>query len=458
MQIQNESKNNFTIKCKINGVEETLNFLPFTLESDRSEFVIEQTYGLNKEGHISENFISFPDNSTEQLIIEFISSGDISRLLNAEIVLFERPQKGEISRNIAIFDPKTGYSYTVGGVGLIHSTDNPSHFILSDPILDQKYGDYQRKSGNQIGGVQYFTDKGMQAEENTSVVGVFEYDTGPYNIIKKMLESERIKKLGINAPTYIAGGVIRNFGDSRYGFTIYRNHLTPEYLTNIGLYIDKKGEYKQHLKTYLKSKYTQLYTLHTKIKESHGQPSATNTLAEIDTTKKQNNLKCQIKDFQTNRPIPLNKERIILDGLSPTPTGWIVKKSPHSSAQLYDVQLAILQDFNVVNMLQNQIINDQSRFDFIRARCSQMLVLVNSAYPICSDVECNDAIEFSMRCFYEHLKRTGDFSQFNFVISGAFTHKLFSNSRKFKDQVELVFRQETIPEVMVDAYAATKGS
>lgn len=458
MKRQTENKELFTIKCKINGIEEVIYFLAFTIESKRSEFVIEQTYGLDVDGCLSKDFTAFTEGSTEQLILDFVKFGDVRPLVNSGVVLFERPEKGEISRNIAIFDQRTGYSYTVGGIGLISATENPSHFILSDPLIDQEYGEYQKRKGNQVGGIHYFSEKGMKAEENSSVVGVFEYDTGPYNIIKKMHESERIKKLGINSPTYIAGGVIKNFGDSRFGFTIYRNYLTPEYLPNIGLYVDNRGSFKPHLKTYIDSKYSQLYLLHTKIKESHGQPSVTNTLAEIDITKTDDNLRCQIKDFQTNKPIPKNKKKIILDGLSPTPTGWLVKKSPHSAAQLYDLQLAILQDFNVVNCLQRQITNLQDRFNFITNGCAQMLMLVNKAYPICSEPECSEAINFAMRCFYEHLQRTDDFSQFNFVISGAFSHRAFSNSRKFHDQVELIFRQEAIPKTAVDAYAASRGN
>lgn len=457
MRIPSENKDLFTIKCKINGIEEVINFLHFTVESHRSAFDIEQTYGLDNDGLLSKEFIPFRDGSAEQLILDFIKTGDVSQLLNSGVVLFDRPLRGEISRNIALFDPKTGYSYTVGGIGLISATENPAHFVLSDPPTDQKFGDYQKKKGNQVGGVHYFSEDGMKSEKNTSVVGVFEYDTGPYNLIKKMHESERLKTLGINTPTYIAGGVIKNIGQSRFGFTIYRNYLTPEYLPNLGLYIDNQGQFKQHLLTYLESKYAQLYLLHTIIKESHGQPTVTNTLSEIDICKTDNNLKCQIKDFQTNKPIPKNTNKIIPDGISPTPTGWLALKSPHAAAQIYDLQLAILQDFNVVNTLQRHITNIQDRFDFISNRCAQMLLLVNKAYPVCTETECLDAINFSIQCFYEHLQRTSDFSQFNFVISGAFAHKAFANSRMFSDQVELIFRQDAIPKTPFDAYAATRG-
>jgi len=456
MTKQAKSGKPYSLECTVNGAKETLRFQPFTMESERSEYLIEQEYGLDENGSLSKEFSPFEKGSTEALLIDFVRLGDVKILKDAGIVLFERPEKGNISRNLAVFDPTTGLSYTIGGVGLIKPTEDSAHFILTDPLLDDEFGAYQEERGNPIGGTQWFSEDGMTASINTSTVGTIEYNSGPYHAERKSLENERLRKLGMNCPRFIAAGPIKNIGDSKFGFTIYRNSLTPEYLPNIGLYIDANGNFKKNFNVYLQSKYSQLYKMHTEIKESHGQPSVTNTLAEINIYETEANLTAQIKDFETNQPIPKNKKCIVLDGVSPTPTGWVVKKSPHAGAQLYDIQFAVLQDFNVVNALINRISDLQQRFNFITQQCTRILLSISQVYPICDPKETGEAIEFAMKTFYEHLKRTNDFSQFNFVISGCFAHRWFANSKQFKGQVLLEYRPETIPSELVDAFKAVR--
>jgi hypothetical protein len=189
--------------------------------------------------------------------------------------------------------------------------------------------------------------------------------------------------------------------------------------------------------------------LHNEINESHGQPTATNTLAEINILNKENNLVCQIKDFATNQLIPKNKKKIIKDGISPVPTEWICKKSPHVGAQIYDIQLGTLQEFNVLNGTIDRIVNQQERFNFIANQTARILLKICAVYPICSEAKYNEAIEFSIKCFYEHLKRTGDFGCYNYIISGAFAHRFFGNSGRFHKQVEFIKSQSKLPAYVI---------
>lgn len=442
-------KENISIKCTINGFPENIFFAPYSIDSERSTYQIKQEYGLDKDGKFSSDFIPFEEGTVEKLLMDFVASGNILDLTDAGILLCERPTKGNISRNLALFDPKSGLSYTIGGIGLIKPTDDPSHFILTDPLLNEEYGKYQKVRGNPVAGTQWFSDEGMKGTLNTSTVGTIEYNTGPYHAVRKALENEKLKEKGLNCPQFIAAGPITSISNSKFGFTIYRSKLTPEYLLNLGLYIDETGNFKPNYFTYLKSKYSQLFKLHNEIQESHGQPSSTNTLAEINISSSKDNLECQIKDFETNQPIPTNKKKIILDGLSPTPTGWICKKSPHAASQLYDLQLSILQEFNVLNPIINRINGAKQTFDFITQQSGRILYAVNKEYGISSESECLAAIEFAMKCFYEHYQRTRDFSQFNFVISGVFTHKWFENSKRFGDEVEIMKSNEPLPKHLV---------
>ena len=449
MENRTNNRDALSIACTINGFEENIQFATFTMDSERSVFTIEQEYGLDSKGELSSSFIPFENGTVEKLLIDFVQNGDVKALTDAGIILSERPGEGNISRNLALFDPKSGFSYTVGGIGLIKPTKDPTHFVLTDPLIDETYGKYQKERGNPVGGTQWFTEDGMTGSINTSVVGTLEYNSGPYHAVRKALENEKLKERGLNCPKFVAAGPITSFANSKFGFTIYRSNLTPEYFLNLGLYIDQGGNLKPNYFTYLASKYSQIYKLHTQLNESHGQPSITNTLAEINIFGSENNLVCQIKDFETNQPIPKNTDRVILDGLSPTPTGWVCKKSPHAAAQLYDVQLSLLQEFNVIVLMKDRIKEPQDKFNFIKNQCARILLAVSKVYQISSESECLDAIEFSIKCFYEHIKRTGDFSQFNYVISGAFTHKWFANSSLYSNQIEILKSKDRVPNNLV---------
>ena len=313
----NKNKNNPPLKSKsvevtINGSPESIRFSPFRLSSVRKPFDITQEYGLDAQGNISKDFIPFAEDSREKILLDTLITGNIKLLTENGFILNERPQKGDISRNLAVYDPTTEYAYTIGGIGFIKSDpDDHTHFELCDPDLTQTYTAYQRKQGMHEGGTRFVNEGGFVELSNDNTLGTVPYDTGPYQIVRKMLETEKQQKQGINTPTYIAVGTINNLENGKYGFSIYRSALTPEYLLNLTMYLDKNANLKRNFSLFLQSKYQQIAHLHRKIGESHGQPSNTNTLAELVKVNDDYQIKCQIKDFATNRPIPKNTNKTV---------------------------------------------------------------------------------------------------------------------------------------------------
>ncbi|KZZ57125.1 hypothetical protein A3762_10430 [Oleiphilus sp. HI0125] len=443
-----EKKNQATwLHCKINEQDEIIKFAPYTLKSERSEYQIEQEYGLNEHAELSKDFVDFEPGSTEEILLSFVKTGDPSLLEKAELILCDRPKKNNISRNLAIFDPKSGQLYFIGGLGLIRPTEDHTTFVLKDPLLGEFYGEYQEERGNPAGGTQYFSDEGIKGSINRSIVGTLEYNTGLYHAERKALENEKLKEKGLNCPSFIAAGKILNYENGKFGFTIYRSNLTPDYMLNLGIYVNEQGQLKKNYLDYLASKYSQLYTLHSDIGESHGQTSLTNTLGEIDINQTNNNIRCQIKDFETNHPLPTNTDLIIEEGISPIPCGWYTKKSPAAGAQLYDLQHALLQELNVIALTLSSIQHPQQKFNYLAHQCATILLHASTQYAICSEEKSREAIQFAIDTFIEILKKTQSFSHYNEVISGVFAHKLFSLSDAFSEQVK-IYAEEKEPEVV----------
>lgn len=433
-----ENKNKAVwVYCKVNGADETIRFSPYTLDSKRSPYEISQEYGLSASGIFSEDFVPFEQDTTEHALIEFVKSGDTKALASAGLVLCDRPAKNNISRNLGIFDPKSGLMYFIGGVGLITPTEDHTHFVLNDPLLDERYGKYQDERGNPAGGTQYFSNEGVKGSINESTVGTLEYKTGLYHAVRKALENEKLKDRGVNCPSFVAAGPITSIANGKFGFTIYRSNITPEYMLNLGLYLNERAQFKKNYEDYLGSKYSQLFMLHTIIGESHGQPSITNTLCEINLHQSDNNIRCQIKDFETNHPLPTNEALVIEEGVASVPVGWAARKSPKAGAQLYDLQHALLQELNILLLPARSIQDPQQRFNYLSQQSAKLLLLVSKHYLIATEEQSRAAIQFSIDTFISMLKLTGSFDAYNEIIAGAFAHKLFSLSDLYKAQVTL---------------------
>ena len=426
------------IELSINGIAGRIRFSPYRLTSSRKRFDITQEYGLDKQGNISKDFIPFEKDSREQILLDTIITGDIKLLTDNGFILNERPRKGDISRNLAVYDPISEYSYTIGGIGFIKSDpEDHTHFELCDPDLAQLFTRYQKKRGMHEGGTQLVSEEGFVDLRNDDNLGTVIYNTGPYHIVRKMLESEKQKKQGINAPTFIAAGPINSLDKGKYGFSIYRSALTPEYMLNLSMYLDKNANLTANYSTFLKSKYQQLAHLHRHIGESHGQPTNTNTLTElIKGDDGDHTIQCQIKDFATNRPIPKNTNKVINDGICPEKTGVNVKKSPQIAAMIYDLQIALTQELNVLFIPLNMIKDNDTKLRYI---CQQTLFIINNvvdAYDINSGQN-QIIINFTLNHLIAAIKKGVPLSAYNDVIGGVLAHGLFALSTSYKDQIEI---------------------
>ncbi len=429
----------YSFTCKVNGVDELIRFSPYRITSMRSEFNISQEYGLDSEGKLSTDFVPFESGSVEALMMDVLRSGEVEQLRDAGLVFYERPPTGSISRNLAVYDPKTGLSYTIGGLGFIAPDANDkTHFLLKDPLLDDTYGAYQKRHGQNVGGTKLVSDDGFKTVANHSVVGAVEYKSGTYQVVRKIQETERMKGLGINAPTFIAAGPILNIADGKYGFTIYRSHLTPEYLLNISLYLDQGANFKKNFEVFLKSKYSQLAHMHRGLGESHGQPSNTNTLCQIKVFEEEDNLSCQIKDFQTNQALPSKRTKTIEDGLCPIASGYIVKKSPYVAAMIYDLQHSLTQELNVLFVPSRFIKDVQQKFNYLTNQSARLLRVVAGSYGIADIKIAQEAIDFAVHRYLELLKHGTPMDKYNEVIAGIFAHKLFELSSEYGEEVEII--------------------
>lgn len=438
MTASNERQKAFSVDCTVNGAAETIRFSPYALRSERMAFELDQTYGLDTEGKLSQQFESFAESSTEALLLSCLKSGDVDALKTAGLVLYERPKKGDISRNLSVYDPKTGLSFTLGGVGLIRpEQDDETAFVLDNPMLDKEFGAYQKARGQNEGGTRLVTEEGFKSITNRSVVGVVAYDSGPYNIVRKVTETERMHALGITTPQFIAAGRILNLAEGQYGFSIYRSALTPEYMLNLSLYLDQNAQFKKNYQVFLESKYQQLAKMHREIGESHGQPSVTNTLSQIDVSTTSDNLCCQIKDFQTNQPIPRNTQKIIEDGLCPVKLPFSVKKSPHVAAMIYDLQHALTQELNILFMPTRFIKQPQEKFNYIANQSARLLRVVANSYGVGSEKAAQEAIDFAVHRYFDAIKQGVPMDRYNEMIAGLFVHKLFALSADYAAQIDI---------------------
>lgn len=429
----------YSLTCQVNGVEERIRFSPYRLTSERSTFEISQDYGLDKDGKLSTDFVPFEDGSVEQLMLDVIRSGEVDQLSQAGLVFYERPPAGNISRNLAVYDPKSGLSYTIGGLGFIApDPDDKAHFVLKDPLLDDSYEAYQRRHGHNEGGTKLYSDDGFKVVSNQSVVGAVEYQSGPYQVVRKINETEKMKEAGINTPTFIAAGPILSLESGKYGFTIYRSPLTPEYLLNISLYLDQGANFKKNFEVFLQSKYSQIAHMHRVLGETHGQPSNTNTLCQIGVFDEQDNLSCQIKDFQTNQPVPENREKTIEDGLCPIASGYLVKKSPHASALIYDLQLSLTQELNVLFVPSRYIKDVQQKFNYLTNQSARLLRVVALTYDIAELKVAQEAIDFAVHLYLDLVKAGASIDKYNEILAGVFAHKLFALSAAYGKEVEIV--------------------
>jgi len=419
------------------GFNEQIRFSPYTLTSERGEFDITQEYGLNKEGLISKNFIPFEENSVEALLIDVIRDGNVERLVERDLIYNERPSKGEISRNLAVYDPETNFCYTIGGLGLIKPVKNDhTRFVLNDPELNQIYSKYQGKRGKSVGGTCYFSDEGLKFSTNMSKLGTMEYNSGPYHIVRKIEESAKLASKGINTPEFIAAGPINSLDDGRFGFSIYRSQLTPEYMLNLSLYLGEQGQFKGNFREFIASKYQQLSKLHHEIGDTHGQPTNTNSLVEIKKSKDKVELVCQIKDFETNHPVPTNTSKTITEGICPIKIGMTVKKSPHVAAMIYDLQLAISQECNVL-FLPLQSINDNDvKLQYINQQALKLIEMIVVAYNV-NPENVNGIQNFTLNALINAMKKGVDISLYNQILGGLIAHAIFGFSKQYANQIEV---------------------
>ena len=80
MTASNERQKAFSVDCTVNGAAETIRFSPYALRSERMAFELDQTYGLDTEGKLSQQFESFAESSTEALLLSCLKSGDVDAL------------------------------------------------------------------------------------------------------------------------------------------------------------------------------------------------------------------------------------------------------------------------------------------------------------------------------------------------------------------------------------------
>lgn len=414
----------------------SIRFSPFSLSSERDAYEITQEWGLDAQGKSSKAFVPFKKGTDEDLLLDLIKSGDLKPLTDAGWVLCDRPRKGGISRNVSVYNPKTNYCYTVGGIGLVCSTKEVSNFTLKNPKLTREFEEYQKKRNQPVGGCCYFTNDGMQFVGNDCKLGVLEFATGLYSIERKISETIRFGEAGINVPTYIAAGRINNLGDGKYEFSIYRSQLNPEYMINIDLFMDEKLSFTPLFKTYIASKYQQLSRIHHTLGESHAQPTATNALLELRLTDNGIEPLCQIKDFDTNRPLPSAKQRSIEDGICAIPLGFTVKKSPYLAAIIYDLQIAITQELNVLYLGIKMITDVNQALQFILARSAELTQLISTSYGLDS-VNLSNTINFSHNVFVEAIKKGSSIDAYTQILGGAIANGLFAFGKEFATQVEI---------------------
>lgn len=277
----------------------------------------------------------------------------------------------------------------------------------------------------------------MYFTTNMSKIGTMEYESGPYHIVRKIEENIKLSNGGLNTPQFIAAGPIHNLDNGRFGFSIYRSHLTPEYMLNLSIYLDEKANFKQNYITFILSKYQQLALLHHKLGQTHGQPSNTNTLVELKVNSGNIELVCQIKDFETNHDIPLNTNKIIQDGICPVEIGLTIKKSPHVAAMIYDLQLAITQELNILFIPLQSISDDKIKYQFIVQKSITLIDIIVKAYKL-SPENTKNIQQFVVNAFTTAMNKGISISEYNNILGGLIGHAIFGFSKQYADQIEVI--------------------
>ncbi len=433
-------KNNTTARSfRIHDQLEQVRFLPWTLESTRMPYELSLDYGLDALGNLSEQPQPFAPDSVEHHLLNVIRTGDITPLLARGFILNERPGQGDISRNVSLYDPAANTCYTLGGIGLVKSDpDNRERFTLSDPLLNQRYRDHEANK-NDPGGTRYVSEKGFVTIENNSRIGVMEYQSGPYHMVGKTLDCERMRKAGLTTPQYIAAGRIRNLADGRYGFSIYRSSLTPDFLPNLHLFLDQQARLKPLYFRFLQSKYAQLGFLHRQLGETHGQPTNTNTLVEIVAKDSPEgfDVRCQYKDFATLHKIPQTTRKTLKDGICPINIGKTILKSPKVAAMIYDLQLALTQELNVLILPLGMFPRTDHKLAYLLDSLPKLLIAVVRAYGINRPDQIQALLDFSLAPTLGAIERGLPAEQFNLVLGGVAAHAMFGFSEAYYNQIEV---------------------
>lgn len=432
-----------TLHLCVNGQPEIVRFSPFNLSSERMRFELDQTYGLDANGHFSTEFVPFPADSTEQFLMDVMASGDVEKLAERGLLICERPLKKYVARSLAVFDPQTFLYYTLGGFGsLMPDPDDVKTFVLKNPEPSIAYREYLIENDLEVPGTCFFTEEGTESYPNASRLGVFAYEEGRYHMLKKTLENEEVKAKGICTPDFIAIGRISNIDAGKWGFSIYRSYLTPEYLLNLNLFWDDQAQLKQNYFIYLDSKYRQLAHLHRNIGKNHGQPTNTNTLAELlpkqSGTPNDFSIRCQVKDYETLKDIPKNVQKIIDDGICPINLGMTVRKSPHAAAMIYDLQLAITQEFNVLLIPLRSTDNVRDKVNYILAQASKIIPAIAHSYGINTPDQHQGIINFCFKHMLDAFNRNVPIDKYNDLLGGLLAHALFGFSPAYQDQIEIV--------------------
>ncbi len=431
-----------TIPVGINGTDEVVRFGAFALSSERMPFELQQTYGLDHKGELSTTFLPFPEDSVEQLMLDVMATGNVELIADRGLLLCERPSAKSAARSLAVYDPETALYYTLGGIGtLTPSQDSTETFVLRDPQPEKAYRDYLAENELDLGGTVYFSDAGSEVFENASRLGVFAYDQGKYHLLKKTLDNEVVKQAGICAPDFIAAGKISNLDGGKWGFSIYRSYLTPEYLLNLHLFIDRNANLKPHYQRYLESKYQQLAHLHRKIGKMHGQPSNTNTMLELmPVGPRQDNqftLRCQVKDYETLNALPTNTDTIVVDGICQLNIGRTILKSPLVAAMVYDLQLALTQEFNTLVVPVRMINDPEHQRTYLLHQIPLILSTVVAAYGINQAHQFNSLVDFTLRPMLQAMDAGLPVDKFNLIVGGVAAHAMFGFSDAYHSQIEV---------------------
>lgn len=427
------------IPVNVNGRDEQVRFVNFPLLNNRKAYDIELLLGVDGQ-HLLSSDVQYPAKGTiECTLLEFVKTGDPSLLDEHGLKVVENPGKSVISRNITLLDPTNLVMYVVGSIGLVKFDKEKSLLTLEDPILEDSFGNYQKKHNRNPGGVVYISDDGVVGESNATPLGVSYAEAGPYSLVKKVEKTEKVKKAGITTPDYLYVGKVRNLGDGGWGFSVYKTPIQPDYLMNLKLYLDRTINLTPLFLQYLKQKYASLKILHDVVGCSHGQPTIENAggLIVFDDLGVGSGA-CVLKDMDTLKPLPSSKRKTIVEGPCPYDIGVKIRKSPFVAAQTYDLQLALTQELNILLIASQQIPKVDVRLQFVQHQFAIILTSVCEGYGINSEKEIPQILGFCFRYFVQALKQGLDFNHFNEVLGGLCANAIFGLSARYRDQIEVV--------------------